>query len=69
MTAVNLRSYKHVQPTTNRVSNRNETAQFELMDNLTLRAEPERLHRESFGWALNCFAPDPAEPAEVLQLV
>ncbi len=69
MTAVNLRSYKHVQPTTNRVSNRNETAQFELMDNVTLRAELERLHRESFGWALNCCARDPAEAEEVLQQV
>jgi RNA polymerase sigma-70 factor, ECF subfamily len=34
-----------------------------------LKAELERLHRASFGWALSCCRHDPAEAEEVLQTV
>lgn len=37
------------------------------MDSATLRAELARLHRESYGWALNCCGHDPEEAEEVLQ--
>ena len=34
-----------------------------------LKAELEKLHPASFGWALNCCARNPAEAEEVLQTV
>ena len=39
------------------------------MDDETLRAELERHHRESYGWALSRCAFDPVEAEEVLQIV
>lgn len=39
------------------------------MDNLELRAQLERHHRASYGWALSCCARDPAEAEDVLQTV
>lgn len=39
------------------------------MDGSELRAELERLHRESFGWALCCCRRDPEAAESVLQTV
>jgi RNA polymerase sigma-70 factor (ECF subfamily) len=39
------------------------------MDNLELRAELERHHHQSYGWALSCCTHDPDEAKEVLQTV
>lgn len=39
------------------------------MDGIELRAELERCHAESYGWALSCCSRDPAEAADVLQTV
>jgi len=39
------------------------------MEIAQLKAELERLHRASFGWALSCCRRDPSEAEEVLQTV
>jgi RNA polymerase sigma factor (sigma-70 family) len=39
------------------------------MDISELKAELEKLHAASFGWALNCCGRDPVEAEEVLQTV
>jgi RNA polymerase sigma-70 factor, ECF subfamily len=39
------------------------------MNDYELRAELERHHRESYGWALSCCAHNPAEAENVLQAV
>ncbi|MFQ5569216.1 MAG: RNA polymerase sigma factor [Rhodothermales bacterium] len=39
------------------------------MDRSSLRTQLERLHRESYGWALHCCARHPDEAADVLQTV
>ena len=44
-------------------------AQAEAMDKSELHAELERLHRESYGWALSCCSRDPVEAESVLQSV
>jgi RNA polymerase sigma-70 factor (ECF subfamily) len=38
------------------------------MDDDALRAELERLHPESYGWALGCCGHDPAQAEEILQM-
>lgn len=40
-----------------------------MMNNYELRAELEKHHRESYGWALSCCARNPAEAENVLQIV
>jgi len=39
------------------------------MNDIELRAELEKHHRESYGWALSCCARNPAEAENVLQIV
>lgn len=39
------------------------------MDSVELRAQLEKHHRESYGWALSCCARNPAEAENVLQAV
>lgn len=39
------------------------------MNSYELRTELEKLHRESYGWALNCCLRNPAEAENVLQAV
>jgi RNA polymerase sigma factor (sigma-70 family) len=39
------------------------------METSELKAELERLHEASFGWALSCCSRNPAEAEEVLQIV
>ena len=43
--------------------------QFDEMDIAELKAELERLHSTSFGWALSCCRRDASEAEEVLQTV
>jgi RNA polymerase sigma-70 factor (ECF subfamily) len=43
--------------------------QAEEMNSYELRAELEKHHRESYGWALSCCARNPAEAENVLQTV
>ena len=43
--------------------------QFDQMDIAELKAELERLHSTSFGWALSCCRRDASEAEEVLQTV
>jgi RNA polymerase sigma factor (sigma-70 family) len=43
--------------------------QFDQMDIAELKAELERLHSTSFGWALSCCRRDRSEAEEVLQTV
>src|SRR5262245_52639875 len=39
------------------------------MDSIELRAQLERYHRESFGWAMSCCLRDASEAESVLQAV
>ncbi|MBZ5537224.1 MAG: RNA polymerase sigma factor [Acidobacteriia bacterium] len=39
------------------------------MDNLTLKAQLEQLHPESYGWALSCCRRNPCDAESVLQAV
>jgi RNA polymerase sigma-70 factor, ECF subfamily len=49
--------------------NTEESVSIDLMDISELRAELERLHGASFGWALSCCRRDPADAEEILQTV
>lgn len=62
-------SYTWSGQTTNFMRQTKTILQAEEMNSNELRTELEKHHRESYGWALNCCARNPAEAENVLQTV